>query len=34
MLLIEDGQVLTRDKYNPYLADGAVVIDRDILTEV
>ena len=33
MLLAENGRVLTRDKSNPYLADGVVVIDADTLTE-
>ncbi len=33
MLLTENGRVLTRDKSNPYLGDGAVVINADTLIE-
>ena len=34
MLLIGNGKVITRDKENPYLPDGAVVTDGSVIREV
>lgn len=34
MLLVGNGQVITRDKENPYWKDGAVLIDGDSIVEV
>ena len=34
MLIIGNGMVITRDDANPYLADGAVVIDGELIKEV
>ena len=34
MLLIGNGRVLTRDKAMPYLSDGAVAIDGEVILEV
>ena len=34
MLLIGNGQVITRDPEFPYLKDGAVVIDGEVIKDV
>ena len=34
MLLVGNGKVITRDSENPYLEDGAVVIEGEMISEV
>ena len=34
MLLVGNGQVVTRDEKNPFIKKGAVVIENDLITEV
>ena len=34
MLLVGNGRVFTQDSTNPYLKDGAVVIDGEVIREI
>ena len=34
MLIVGNGKLITRDPANPYLVDGAVVIDGELIKEV
>ena len=34
MLIVGNGKLITRDPANPYLVDGAVVIEGELIKEV